>query len=159
MFGVLFYLLLVFFVLVITIWTFLCSRRFKTIRKKTLSNNKQEARQVTLDYIDPMCFLSLVHILAFMLLYCYLSLILLGFGFHTWLVMLSPAVLSVIQVFHPLWCWFWLVSLWDCCGLPSMEMWFDRVRIDAVVWAQAGMVEMVNTVMACGCLNLQRIES
>jgi hypothetical protein len=61
-------------------------------------------RQVTLDHIDHMCFLSLVHILACMVQYCYLSLIPLGFGFHTWLVMLSPVVMSVVQVFHPLWC-------------------------------------------------------
>jgi hypothetical protein len=33
------------------------------------------------------------------------------------------------------------------------------VRIDAVVWANVGMVEMVNIVMACGCLNLLKTES
>jgi predicted HAD superfamily Cof-like phosphohydrolase len=54
---------------------------------------------VTLDHIEPMSLLSLVHILVCMLYFCYLSLILLGFGVHTWLVMLSHAVLSVIQVF------------------------------------------------------------
>jgi hypothetical protein len=32
--------------------------------EKTLSSSKREASQVTLDHIDPMCFLSLVHILA-----------------------------------------------------------------------------------------------
>jgi hypothetical protein len=34
---------------------------------KTFSSSKQEARQVTLYHIDPMCLLSLVHILACML--------------------------------------------------------------------------------------------
>jgi hypothetical protein len=29
-------------------------------------------------------------------------------------------------------------------------MWFGHVRIDVVVWAMDGMVEMVNIVMACG---------
>jgi hypothetical protein len=69
---------------------------------------------------------------------------------YTWLVMCSPTVMSAIQVFHPLWCWFWLVYLWECCGLPSIEMWVDHVRIDVVVWAMVGKVEMVNTIMTCG---------
>jgi hypothetical protein len=72
----------------------------------------------------------------------------LGIWVHTWLVMLSHAVMSVMQVFHPFWCWVCLVSLWECCGLPSVEMWFGRVRIDAVVWATVGIVEIVNT---CWC--------
>jgi hypothetical protein len=50
----------------------------------------------------------------------------LGIWVHTWLVMLSQAVMSIMQVFHPLGCWVWLVPLWECCGLPSIEMWFDR---------------------------------
>jgi hypothetical protein len=29
----------------------------------------------------------------------------LGIWVHSWLVMLSHVILSVIQVFHPLWCW------------------------------------------------------
>jgi hypothetical protein len=74
----------------------------------------------------------------------------LGMWVHTWLVMLIYAVMSVVQVFHPLWCWVWLVPLWECNGLPSFEMWFDRVRIDVVVWAMVRMVDMVKTVMACG---------
>jgi hypothetical protein len=32
-----------------------------------LSSSKREARQVTLDHIDPMCFISLDHILTCML--------------------------------------------------------------------------------------------
>jgi hypothetical protein len=54
---------------------------------------------VTLDHIDPMCPLSLssVHI-ALHDLILYLSLIL-RIWVHTWLVMLSHAVTSVVQVF------------------------------------------------------------
>jgi hypothetical protein len=37
--------------------------------------------------------------------------------------LLSPTVMSIVQVFHPLWCWVWIVSLWECCGLPSVKMW------------------------------------
>jgi hypothetical protein len=33
------------------------------------------------------------------------------------------------------------------------------VRIDVLVWAKVGRVEMVNTVMARGCSNLVRIKS
>jgi hypothetical protein len=69
---------------------------------------------------------------------------------HTWLVMLSHTVLSAVQAFPSLWCWVWLVSQCERCGLPSVEMWFDYVRIGDVVWAMAEMVEMVNTVMTCG---------
>jgi hypothetical protein len=69
---------------------------------------------------------------------------------HTWLDMLSHIVLSVIQAFYPLWCLVWLVSLFECYGLPSIKMWVDRLWIDAVVWVMVGMVGMVNTVMACG---------
>jgi hypothetical protein len=32
-----------------------------------MSSSKWEAGHVTLDHIDPMCFLSIVHILAYML--------------------------------------------------------------------------------------------
>jgi hypothetical protein len=42
--------------------------KIQDYEEKTLSNNKQEARQVTLDHIDPMCSLSsLVYTLACML--------------------------------------------------------------------------------------------
>jgi hypothetical protein len=34
---------------------------------KTLSSSKREARQVTLDHIDPMCFLLLIYTLVCML--------------------------------------------------------------------------------------------
>jgi VanZ family protein len=63
---------------------------------KTMSNSKREARQVTLNHIDPMFSLSFssIHISLHALI-LYLSLI-----FRIWvLVMLSHAALSVIQVF------------------------------------------------------------
>jgi uncharacterized membrane protein len=54
---------------------------------------------VTLDHIDPMCSLSLssIHI-GLHALIKYLSLIL-RIWVHAWLVMLSQAVMSVIQAF------------------------------------------------------------
>jgi hypothetical protein len=53
---------------------------------------------VTLDLIDHICFLSLVYALACMLQFCYLSLIF-RIWVHIWFVMLSHAVMSVVQVF------------------------------------------------------------
>jgi hypothetical protein len=41
--------------------------KIQDYEEKTLSSSKWEIRQVTLDHIDPMCFLSLVNILAYML--------------------------------------------------------------------------------------------
>jgi hypothetical protein len=76
---------------------------------------------VTLDHIDPMCYLSFssIHI-GMHALILYLSLIL-RIWFYTWLVMLSHAVMSVLQVFPS------LVMLSLACvfardGLPSDEM-------------------------------------
>jgi uncharacterized membrane protein len=88
---------------------------------KTLSSSKWEARQVTLNHIDPMCSLSIssIHI-GMHALIRYLSL-LLRIWVHTWLVMLSHAIMSVIQVFSS----FMILSL-ACVfvrgGLPSVEM-------------------------------------
>jgi hypothetical protein len=64
--GILFYLL---FVLLVSSHRYLDVSLFEKIQdyEKTLSSSKREARQVTLDHIDPICFLSLVHILALML--------------------------------------------------------------------------------------------
>jgi uncharacterized membrane protein len=76
---------------------------------------------VTLDHIDPMCSLSFssVHI-GLHALILYLSLIL-RIWVHTWLVMLSHVVMSIVQVFPS------LVMLRLACvfvrdGLPSDEM-------------------------------------
>jgi hypothetical protein len=68
LFGTLFYLL---FVLLISSHYYLNVSLFKKIQdyeEKTLSSSKREARQVTLDHIDLMCFLSLDYILAFVML-------------------------------------------------------------------------------------------
>jgi hypothetical protein len=47
-----------------------------------------------------------------------------------WLiVMLSPAVMSVVQVFPSLWCWVSLVLSIESVGLPSVVMWGDRGEI------------------------------
>jgi hypothetical protein len=76
---------------------------------------------VTLDHIDPMCSISIssVHI-GMHALILYLSL-LLRIWVHTWLVMLSHAVMSVVQVFSS----FVMLSLacvFERGGLPSIEM-------------------------------------
>jgi hypothetical protein len=58
-----------FFVLLVPSHYYLDVSLFERIQgyeEKTLSSNKREERQVTLDHIDPMCFLSLVYILACM---------------------------------------------------------------------------------------------
>jgi hypothetical protein len=58
------------FVLLISSHRYLDISLFEKIQdyeEKNLSRNKKEARQVTHDHFDPMCFLSLVHILACML--------------------------------------------------------------------------------------------
>jgi hypothetical protein len=76
---------------------------------------------VTLDHIDPMCSLSFssIHIVMHALI-LYLGLTL-EIWVDTWLVMLSHAVMTVIQVFPS----FVMVSL-ACVfvrdGLPSIEM-------------------------------------
>jgi hypothetical protein len=75
---------------------------------------------VTLDHIDPMCFLSLVYTLVCMVQYCYLSLVL-RIWVHTWLVMLSHAVMSVIHVF-PSFVMLSLAFIFVRGGLPSVEM-------------------------------------
>jgi hypothetical protein len=94
------------------------------------------ARQVPLDHIDPMrsLFLSSSHIDLH-------ALILLPKPYtfriwvYTWIVTLSHAVMSVVQVFHPLWCW---VSLCLCesvvvvhpsrCELTvwGLKLWFEQ---------------------------------
>jgi uncharacterized membrane protein len=88
---------------------------------KTLSSSKREARQVTLDHIDSMCFLffSSIHIDLHALI-LYLSLIF-RIWVHTWLVMLSHTVMSIVQVFPS----FVMLSL--ACdfvrdGLPFVKM-------------------------------------
>jgi hypothetical protein len=100
----------------------------------------RRARQVTLDHIDPMSSLSLssIHI-ALHALILYLSLVL-RIWVHTWLVMLSHAVMSVVQVFSS------FVMLGLACvfvrdGLPSIEMWFDHGEDQCCDLSKVGMVE------------------
>jgi uncharacterized membrane protein len=96
-------------------------KKIEGYEDKTLSNSKQEARQVTLDHIDPMCSLSLssVHI-GLLALILYLSLIL-RIWVHTWLVRLSHVVMSVVQVF-PSFMMLSLACVFVRDGLPSIEM-------------------------------------
>jgi uncharacterized membrane protein len=76
---------------------------------------------VTLDHIDLTCSLSLssIHI-GMHALIMYLSLIL-RVWVHTWLVMLSHAVLSVIQVF-PSFVMLSLACVFVRDGIPSVKM-------------------------------------
>jgi hypothetical protein len=53
---------------------------------------------VFLDYVDPICFLPLVTLLhAFLKLNTYLAF---RIGIYGWVELLSPIVMSVVQVFH-----------------------------------------------------------
>jgi hypothetical protein len=45
--------------------------------------------------------------------------------------------------FHLIWCWVWLVSLWECLVSHLSGCEVTIVRIDAVVWARFGMVDTV----------------
>jgi hypothetical protein len=92
--------------------------KIQDYEQKTLSSSKQEARQVAIDHIAPMCSLSFssMHIG----LHAYLSLKL-GILVHTWLVLLSHAVMSVIQVF-PSFVMLSLACVFVRDGLPSVEM-------------------------------------
>jgi uncharacterized membrane protein len=76
---------------------------------------------VTLDHVDPMCSLSFssIHI-GLHALILYLSLIL-RIWVHTWLVMLSHAVMSVILVF-PSFVMLSLACVYVRDDLPSVEM-------------------------------------
>jgi uncharacterized membrane protein len=96
-------------------------KKIQDYEDNTLSNSKWEARQVTLDHIDPMCSLSFssVHI-GLHYLIMYLSLIL-RIWVHTWLVILSHAVMSVVQVFSSF-VIFSLACVFMSDGLPSVEM-------------------------------------
>jgi hypothetical protein len=76
---------------------------------------------VTLDHIDPMCSFSFSSIrISLHALKLYLSLIL-RICVYTWLVMLSHAVTSVIQVF-PSFVMLSLACVFVNDGLPSIEM-------------------------------------
>jgi hypothetical protein len=94
--------------------------KIQDYEEKTLSSSKQESRQVFLDHIDPICFLPLVtHLRA--LIGLSIPYIHIGLGLSL-VDLLSPAVMSVIQVFPS----YMILSL-ACLfvrvfGLPSVEM-------------------------------------
>jgi hypothetical protein len=68
-------------------------KKIQDYEEKTLSSSKQEVRQVTLEHVDPICFLSLVTLLhAYLKLNTYL--IPLGLGLCGWVDLLSPTILS-----------------------------------------------------------------
>jgi hypothetical protein len=73
--------------------------------------------------------------------YCYLSLIL-RIWVHTWLVILSHAVMSVIQVF-PSFVILSLACVFVRDDLPSVEMWFNRAEDRCCGLSKVGMVETV----------------
>jgi hypothetical protein len=129
MFGVLFYLLFVLLISSHRCLDVLLFEKIQDYEEKTLSSSKQEERQLFLDHIDPIWFRSLVHTLACMHRLDYLILIPIGFGFYTWLDFLSPVVMSVVQVFHHLWCWVLLVLSVVSVSLPSIVMWGDRGEV------------------------------
>jgi hypothetical protein len=131
-----------------------CSFSIATVRRRRLQESlgarhsrlwvatSGRARQVTFDYIDPMCSLSLSSIHNGMhALILYLSLILRIWA-HTWWVMLSRAVMSVVQVF-PSFVIFSLACDYVRDGLPSFEVWFDRGEDRCYGLSKAGMVETV----------------
>jgi hypothetical protein len=66
LFGVRFYLLFVLLVSSHHCLDVMLFEKIQNYEEKTLSSSKQEVRQVTLDHIDPMFFLSLDNILACM---------------------------------------------------------------------------------------------
>jgi uncharacterized membrane protein len=128
-----FYLFLVFLVFSHYRLDDLFFEKIQDYEDKTLSSSKQEARQVTLDHIDPMCSLSIssIHI-GLQALILYLSL-LLRIWVHTWLVMLSHAVICVVQVFPS-----FVISSLTCGVLRVLVSQPSRcdltmVRIDAVI--------------------------
>jgi hypothetical protein len=73
--------------------------------------------------------------------YCLLSLIH-RICVHTWLVMLSHAVMSVVQ-FFPSFVILSLACVFVRDGLPSAEMWFDRGDDRCCGLSKVGTVEMV----------------
>jgi hypothetical protein len=119
----------------------------------------RRARQVTLNHIDPMCFLSLVYTLACMHLIGLPNLCTFRIWVYTWLVILSHAVLSVVQVLHLLWC-----QILACVLLRVVV--FHPSRCELIVWGSMlwfeqgfGMVQRVMSIRECGCSNMLRTKS
>jgi hypothetical protein len=99
-------------------------------------------RQVTLDHIDPICSFSLssIHI-GMHALILYLSPIL-RIWVYTWLVVLSHAVMSVIQAF-PSFVMLSLACVFVSGGLPSVEIWVDHGEDQCCSLSKVRMVETV----------------
>jgi hypothetical protein len=132
------------FICLFLIATVRCWRLWESLgarRSRLWTAARGRAKQVTTDHIDPMCFLSLVYTLACMLQFCYLSLIL-RIWVHTWLVMLSHAVVSVIQVF-PSFVMLSLACVFVRDGLSSIKMWFDRGEDRCCSLSKVGMMETI----------------
>jgi hypothetical protein len=97
---------------------------------------------VTLDHIDPTCSLSFTSIhIDLHALILYLSLIL-RIWVHTWLVLLSHAIMSVIQVL-PSFMMLSLACVFVRDGLPSVEMCFDHGEDRCCDLSKVGMVKTV----------------
>jgi hypothetical protein len=103
-------------------------RIFKNSTSKTFNSSQWESKASNpWLFCSNMLSLSSVRNALYTLI-LYLSLIL-KIWVHTWLVMLSHAVMSVIQVFLSLWYWVWLVLSVESVGIPSVVMWGDRGEI------------------------------
>jgi hypothetical protein len=74
---------------------------------------------------------------------------------YTWLVLLSHAVISVMQVF-PSFVMLSLACVFVSDGLPSVEMWFDRGEDRCCGLSKVGMVAMVGS---CQVMWLVMLES
>jgi hypothetical protein len=67
----------------------------------------------------------------------------LGIWVHTWLVKLSHAVMSIVQVIPSYWCWVWLVLLLRVLVFHPLWCEVTVLGVDVVIWAWVGLVEMV----------------
>jgi hypothetical protein len=111
-------------------------------RSRLWAATSGKARQVTLDYIDPMCSLSFSIIHIGMLALILNPSLVLRIWVHTWLVMLSHVFMSVVQVF-PSFVMLSLACVFVRDGLPSVEMWFDLGEDQCYGLSKVGMVETV----------------
>jgi hypothetical protein len=143
-------------IIISMLWT---SVTFKISNNKILSSNKRESEASVPwpcwpNMLSPSCYtFACINLITYIVYTC-------RTGFMV-VELLSPAVFSLVimQVFHLIWCWVWLVSLRESLVFHLSWCEVTMVRIDVVIWAKDGMVEMVITVMAYGCPNLLWIES
>jgi hypothetical protein len=120
---------------------FRCSRRFKTTRRRLWAVASRKQGKCSLPILILYAFSLLLHYCIHLLnsipTYTF------RIGICIWVVMLSPAAMSVVQVFHIFdvefsLCWVWRVLVFH----PS---WCEMimVRFDAVIWPRFGIVETV----------------